>query len=299
MPTGRSGDATPFYEIVERTPVGPIEGAFLNVLESEMPECNRGEGDRMVRLDDGGGREEVCNVYCAQRSCGAAREYLSAHEGALRDRCGSVRYLHGGALEMDASDLADGRACHAKVVGFNLQNQGGELAGACLTCGDDATPVPAAVRPRGETCGREVEATLVRTEGVVPEWYHRTGVLGSLPNHFSCDPRYKGPSPTPHAPEDGDSVVEVDVRGTDIAPDATIGYWASRPTEGVSTAPRAYGDFSNRGIARCKQGICSLPLTLPTPYTEKGKVWKPHVHFSEWKGGRWDLTARTLNLSES
>ena len=125
---------------------------------------------------------------------------------------------------------------------------------------------------------------------------HRAGIPGSS-NHFSCDPRYKGDDLAPHAPSNGKDVLVIDVRGTDVAPDATIGYWASKPSEAVRTAERAYGDFSNRGIARCEAGVCRLPLSLPTPYTEDGKVWKPHVHFAEWKGDRWDLVARTVNLS--
>jgi hypothetical protein len=240
----------------------------------------------MKRLDDGT-TADLCYVYCAQRSCGKAKAFMAENADALREQCGTVAYLHGGALEMDPADLVGGEACHDGIV---EHNQGKGVRPGCLTCtGSEVARVP--MRFGGE----DVEATLFETDEV-PEWYRRTGVVGALPNHFACDARYKD-RPTPHGPSGADAArVTIDISQTSLPPDALLAYWAAQPSERVVTAERAYGDFLNSGIVQCRESLCDFALRRPGRYTADGEVFKAHVHLTEWQRGRWSLDAKTLDI---
>ena len=264
-------------------------GVFLNALSESMPECDRKE--RAVSLDDladHSAREERpnCYVYCAQRSCTAAQVYMQAHKADLETHCATVSYLHGGALEMDRSELADGDACHQKIIEHNMRDG---LQDGCLTCEKDDR-----VKLKMSIDGKPVDATYLRTSGEIPDWYRRSGIVGALPTQFSCDERYK--SPLELHENAGSTTVEMDISGTDLKHDAVIAYWAARPSEDVYTAESAYGAFENSGIVQCKDSVCKFALDLPGRYTSEGRVFKRHIHLAEWQGEQWNLNAKTVDI---
>ncbi|OUU53268.1 MAG: hypothetical protein CBC12_02835 [Candidatus Puniceispirillum sp. TMED52] len=261
-------------------------GVFLNALTEGMPECDRKE--RAVTLDDLKEFEEPpkCYVYCAQRSCTAAQKYMEKHAEELGELCDTVSYIHGGALEMDHKDLVDGPVCHKKIIDHNME-QG--LQDGCLTCkGDDRVKLKMSMN------GDPVDATYLRTSGEIPDWFRRSGIVGTLPTQFSCDERYKA-MPTPHD-NGGSKRVKVDISNTDLPEDALIAYWAANPSEDVHVAEDAYGTFQNSGIVQCKESICEFPIDHPGRYTSEGKVFKSHIHLTEWKGDRWNLDAKTIDI---
>lgn len=266
--------------------LGPKE-VWINALEDAMPECTRRDGaarlEELVTDDP----RAVCYVYCAQRSCDAAKDYLKAHSGELKRKCTSVAYVPGGALEMPSAALVDGETCRAKIVAHNLK---AGLQDGCLTCQADQK-VPIAVRVDDQP----VKATYMPTSATVPDWYHRSGIVGSLPTQFSCDPKYRGDTPTPHQ-RGGASRVLLDISKTGLPADALLAYWAARPSADVAVAEDAYGDFGNSGIVQCEDHKCAFSMDPPGRYTSEGKVFKSHLHVTEWLGDRWNLRAKTIDL---
>lgn len=258
---------------------------FLNALSDKLPECDRKEG--MSTLSELT-HADMCYVYCAQRSCGAATAYMQENEAELREKCSMITYLHNGALGMERDHLVDGATCHRKITDANLEKG---VRSTCLTCdeNDGGATLPMTVD------GAPVPARLVSTRGEIPDWYRRSGILSSLPTQFSCDDRYRAP-PTPHEREDATMQVEVDIGGTDLPSDAVIAYWAAHESDEVYEAAQAYGTFDNSGIARCRQSKCRFALDHPGMYTANGVVYKPHIHFTEWVDGSWNTTAKTIEF---
>lgn len=260
------------------------KSVFLNALSDSLPECDRTEG--MSTLADRS-RADMCYVYCAQRSCGAATAFMEKHKAELRDKCSMITYLHNGALGMEASDLVDGPTCHRKIVESNLEKG---IKGTCLTCDKTDTGHDLPMVANGEA----MHGRLVTTRGEVPDWYARSGIVASLPTQFSCDERYY--PPRPHRPKKASLQLEIDVSGTDLPGDAIIAYWASHETDTIQEAAKAYGEFDNSGIVQCRNARCHLSLDRPGMYTTNGMVYKPHIHFTEWKGDRWNTTAKTIEF---
>lgn len=258
---------------------------FLNALSEQLPECDRKE--KMSTLSELMSAD-MCYVYCAQRSCGAATEYMKTNETELREKCSMITYLHNGALGMEKGELVDGTVCHKKITDANL-NKG--VQSTCLTCDakDSGTELPMTVN------GDAVAARLVTTRGEIPEWYKRTGIVSSLPTQFSCDDRYKFP-PVPHESGDATMQVEVDIAGTGLPSDSVIAYWAAHESDEIHEAAHAYGKFDNSGIARCRESKCRFAVDNPGMYTANGFVYKPHIHFTEWVDGGWNTTAKTIEF---
>lgn len=258
---------------------------FINAL-AEAPECTRRED--ASRLADLSGAEPrpVCYVYCAQRTCDAAQKFMASNADELASKCAAVAYLPGGALEMDPASLIDGQRCHAKIAEHNLKSG---LQPGCLTC-DAETLAKVGMKIDEET----VMATYMPTSDAAPDWYRRAGIVGSLPTQFSCDSRYKGERPTPHA--NGDSTVSLDISSTDLPKDALLAYWAAKPSTDIVSAERAYGEFTNSGIVQCADSVCDFAISRPARYTADGKVFKRHIHVTEWLGDRWNLKAKTIDI---
>jgi hypothetical protein len=283
--------------VCERAPRALAAGdVFVNVLRDTLPECDRvGGGERTLSpravLTRGDGdapetprRHGTCYVYCAQRSCGAARTFLHDHAEALASRCSDVVYLRNGALSMVPSSLSDGKRCHDKVRAHSV-----EVDAGCLTCGSESTPV------RVHVNGARVRGSTYRsTSSGTPSWYRRADLWSPMPAQFHRDPKYANP-PQPHAPE-GATDVRLHTSGTDLADDALVAFWAAQPSGEVREAHEAYGKFTNSGITQCDRGVCRMRLKgAPGKYTTEGKVFKPHVHLSEWKGDHWGAV-KTVTL---
>ena len=260
------------------------KSVYLNALADKLPECDRKTA--MSTLSDGK-HADMCYVYCAQRSCGAAKAYMQNNHKELRHKCSMITYLHNGALSMDPNDLVDGNACHNKITQSNKKKG---VKSTCLTCdeNDKGSKLPLKIN------GVVTPSQIVTTKGKVPDWYQRRGIVASLPTQFSCDKRYNPPQP--HQPERAASTFEIDISNTELPPDAILGYWASRKSNEIVEASRAYGNFDNSGIVQCRKSICEFKLDHPGMYTTEGKVYKPHVHFTEWKGDRWNMVAKTIEF---
>lgn len=259
------------------------DAVFINALSAAMPECD--SKVRSVTLDDLKTYDRPsCYVYCAQRSCDAATSYMKENKDDLAKLCSSVSYIHGGALEMDQSSLADGKACHAKIADHNMR---GGLRDGCLTC-DTKDKVNVKMTIQGE----EISGTYYQTKPEIPDWYRRSGIVGSLPTQFSCDERYK--APVPH--HNGGDKVSLDISGTGLPKDAVLAYWAAEASDEVMSAENAYGAFRNSGIVQCEESICRFHIHQPGRYTEDGKVFKSHIHVTEWEGDRWNLNAKTIDI---
>lgn len=261
---------------------------YLNTLSSNLPECDR--KNDMSTLEDGM-HADMCYVYCAQRSCNAAKTFLEEHQTELREKCSMITYLHNGAIEMAQEELVDGPVCHQKIVESNIQKKG--VQSTCLTCdaGDDGVFIKATRN------GQAISANLVTTKGEVPDWYHRRGIIASLPTQFSCDERYH--PPRPHQPSNASSKFQIDISPTDLPPNTTLAYWAAKDSQEVVDASAAYGDFENSGIVNCRDSICNLSLDTPGMYTTEGNVYRPHIHFTEWLGDRWNTTAKTIEFDSN
>lgn len=282
----------PHYQCVR-----PNDVAFLNVLSEGMPECDR-KNDPMMNWKDDDTKKDVCYVYCAQKTCHAAKNFMESHDEELRSRCGTVVYLPEGALGMHPSELVDGELCHANIAKHNL---GKGVQGGCLTCeeagGSGSEEEGTSVRVTVDDT--PVHATYFETKREVPEWFQRSGIVGLLPPPFSCDPRYKE-SPVPHAPSSLSSMAKVrmDISETGLPRDAVLGYWAAHGGKGddILVAEKAYGSFENSGIVQCVDAMCEFDLVPPKRYTTEGKVFKSHFHFTEWLGNRWNLDAKTVDI---
>jgi hypothetical protein len=274
--------------ICDRNPTREDEGGvYLNVLGESMPECDRRDGsitlDGLRKLDT---PPSHCYIYCAQRSCDTAKNYMREHEQELDSLCSSVRYIHGGALEMNREDLVDGDTCHRKIVDHNMKEGG--LRDGCLTCGEgDKVGIDVTID------GTPVDATYLKTSEKIPDWYRRAGIVGALPTQFSCDTRYKVPVPHHNG---GSNTVEMNISKTGLPADSLLAYWASRSSDRVEVAEKAYAGFENSGIVQCDNSICRFRIDTPGRYTSEGKVYKSHIHLAEWEGDRWNLVAKTVNI---
>lgn len=279
--------------VCEDTPstFDPKHEVVLNALHSSMPQCDLVDEPAFVTsVPDGRRRFSNCNVYCAQRSCHAAVGFMNDHAEALDQGCEAITYLRNGALSMAEEKLSDGAKCHASVIQHN------EAAdGTCLTC-----------TKRQETAietyvdgSRDYGARYNVTDGVVPDWYHRSDISTLLPPQFTCDARYKN-TPTPHAPEGARQRVAITLDRSRPA-EATLAYWAAdaHPEGEVQEPHVAYGSFDNSGIVQCSERRCEFELRPPGRYTAEGRVFRPHVHFSEWKGDHWSPMVETVSLSRT
>lgn len=286
---------------------------YLNALASSLPSCDRKtDGSTLASLTErtkrDGAKVDRCYVYCAQRSCGAAKTWMEDNERALVSSCEEVVYLPSGALAMEEVDLVDGRSCHDGIVAHNPR-----ASTSCLTCGDDTVPITVSVR--GEATPRR--GLLSESEERIPDWYRRDGTLSPLPSYLSCASS-QTPSERPddaaasrrrslprttglareRAANESTLHVTVDLRGTSLPEDALLAYWAADPSERVRRATDAYGAFGNRGISQCSEGKCNLVVDRPGQYTEGGKVFPEHVHFTYWKDGTaWDTRVKTIEWS--
>lgn len=274
----------PRTRVCERPPshVGDAD-VFLNALHGALPECDHASHAATL---EGLERASHCYVYCAQRSCDAAKDYLVSRADELEAKCDATTYLHNGALGMHESELVDGAGCHANIVEHNAVQDTG-----CLNC-DARTTVDVALALDGQ---ERVGAQFLPTRPSAPEWFKRASIWSRLPPQFSRDARYANP-PQAHDPR-GSTTVRLDTTGTGIAEDATLAYWASKPDERVREAHDAYDDFTNSGIVACERRTCGFTVDAPGAYTADGKVFRPHIHVAEWKGDHWG-DAATVTLGD-
>ena len=259
------------------------DGVYINALNG-MGECDRKNSMSSLEGLSSFSSPPKCYVYCAQRTCGAAESFMKKNSQALSEGCSSVYYVKGGALEMREEDLVDGKVCHSKIIDHNMK---GGVKRGCLTCEEgEGVSIPLTVD------GEEVEATYFETKEGVPDWYERNGIDGSLPPHFFNDERYV--SPLEHG--EGKNRIRMNVRRTGIKKDAKLAYWASNPSDKVEVAENAYGNFENRGIVFCKGYDCDFDLNVPSRYTSEGKVFKKHIHVTDWNGKKWNEKAKTIDI---
>ena len=272
----------------EKVPSFDSNAVFINALSEEMPECDRKANARQLNSLSTEDPLPTCYVYCAQRSCGAAKQFMMKHEFELSSKCESVLYLHGGALEMQPDELVDGTKCHANIIASNMKKG---VQDGCLNCAADEK-----IALSMTMNDIPVNATLMSTHDTIPDWFLRSGIVSTLPTPFSCDDRYRN-APTDHGPEGGGNTrVRLDISNTDLPKDATLAYWAAHSRDKVVIAKDAYGDFTNSGIVHCKDNVCDFGVDYPGMYTAEGKVFKHHIHFTEWLGTHWNLTAKTIDL---
>jgi hypothetical protein len=75
-------------------------------------------------------------------------------------------------------------------------------------------------------------------------------------------------------------------------------YWAAKkPRNGhVVSQKEAYGDYSNRGVGRVKNGQLSVCVDQPQVYSVKGTIYAPHLHFcfSLKNKDKWDSKVFSL-----
>ena len=270
----------PYQEVCEFPPSRLKSGeTYINALHESMPACDRVEKTTPLENLEAADR---CFIYCAQRSCDAAKDFMDKHRAELRDKCSKITYLPNGALSMNKKDLKQGVTCHAQIIQHNEKAS----KNACLTCSPQSVDIDATYD------GRPLNARHAVTDDKIPDWYIRRGIYSSLPPMFTCDPRFRVPSV--HSSDT--PVLRLDIRDTQIPPDATIGYWASKPTDEILEAGKAYANFENSGVAKCSSGVCELNIAYPGRYTEDGKVFNPHIHFAVWEGDRWDTVAHTVEF---
>lgn len=270
--------------VCERAPTHVNVGdVFINALHADMPECDRASHSATLRDLK---HAPHCYVYCAQRSCGAAKEFMIENADEIEAKCDEVTYLHNGALGMHQSELKDGATCHANVVAHNTVQEVG-----CLNC-DGRSTVDVGLTVNGE---ERAGAQYLAARPSAPEWFKRSSIWSRHPPQFSCDARYANP-PQTHDPS-GSERVRLDTTGTGIQEDAKLAFWASKPDERVREAHAAYGDFSNSGITQCNRHTCEFTVDAPGAYTADGTVFRPHIHVSEWKGDHWGSVA-TVTLGD-
>ena len=249
----------------------------LNALHLEMPECDvKGRKNTLDSFQ----KSDNCYVYCAQRSCSAAKNYISANADVLADKCAQITYLHNGALSMPPSLLVDGDKCHSNILKHNSK-------GNCITCTAD-TSIDVYLNNVKHEGATYSNANLPR-----PEWYARKQIYSKLPPQFSQDQRYL--VPVLHEPV-GDTLVEFDPKSLGMEEDALLAFWASKKTSTVAEAHRAYGNFENSGITKCSKNKCRFVLERPASYTADGKVSKPHIHMTHWEGSQWSDNVKTIHI---
>lgn len=268
--------------VCERPPAHVEDGAvFLNALHTSMPECDR--ASRSATLEDLD-RASHCYVYCAQRSCGAAKDFMVERADDLAAKCDAVTYLRNGALGMNESELVDGGRCHANIVAHNSVQKTG-----CLNC-DASSPVDVDLIINDE---KRSGAQYLQARPSAPDWFKRASIWSRHPPQFSRDPRYANP-PQTHDPR-GSARMRLDTTGTGIRENATLAFWASKPDTHVREAHDAYDDFTNSGIVQCERHTCEFTVDTPGAYTADGTVFRPHIHVSEWRGDHWgDVATVTL-----
>lgn len=254
---------------------------YVNALADEMPACDRLHDTVNLNALD---HADTCFVYCAQRSCQAANEFMEKNAKELRHKCDDIVYLHNGALSMPANELKDGMKCHADIIEFNRKHKEND---GCLSCqGNTSIPVDV------EIDGQATTGEFLRTDDAIPDWYIQNGIYSPLPPQFTCDGRYKHPV-QPHAK--GSSLLKV-MLPKEEPRNSTIAFWAAKPAREIKEAHAAYDTFENAGIVQCVEHVCEIPLDLPGSYTADGKVFPRHLHYTEWAGDRWNMTARTINF---
>ena len=90
---------------------------YINALSESMPFCNiLGKSATVNDIKTG----DVCNVYCAQPSCDAAKKYLKSHDFS---KCSRVNYLKQGALHINKSLLQNGDECHNAIHEWNASRK--------------------------------------------------------------------------------------------------------------------------------------------------------------------------------
>ena len=211
---------------------------FINALHSDMPECDR--ASHAATLDQlETAKASHCYVYCAQRSCNAAVDFMASEADKLEERCDAVTYLHNGALGMSEAELVDGARCHARIVAHNTVQDSG-----CLNC-DAQKQTAVGLTVDGQTLAG---AQYLPARASAPGWFKRASIWSRHPPQFSRDARYTNP-PQTHDPS-GSVRVSLDTAGTGISEDAVLAFWASKPDEHVREAQDAYDDFTNSGIVQ-------------------------------------------------
>lgn len=263
---------------------------FLNALSATMPMCDLADQQRM-RTPDELSNERRCYVYCAQRSCHAAVDFMKEHADVLSEQCNELIYLRNGALSMPAERLRDGVSCHSSILEHNPP--GDE---PCLTCGQRTEPLAVALDGVSQP-----EARYTTTHGDIPDWYYRVDMSSVLPRFFHCDEKFRQHPPVPYAATQEPDAVDVTMAvppGMSEERPLYLAYWAATPSDAVREAHVAYGDFSNRGIMRCDD-VCRFRMEPPGAYTAEGKTYEPHVHVSEWLGDHWSRTVGTVTFPHS
>lgn len=255
---------------------------FLNALSSDMPSCDRKENATTLENLE---HADTCYVYCAQHSCGAAKKYMQEHRDELRQKCDNITYLTNGALSMNRDSLVDGKKCHDQIIEYNKKNTNTDKA--CLTCIKDSQPIDNATYDN-----KHINVRYSFTDDSIPDWYIRNGIYSPLPPIFTCDKRFH--PPVMH--NEDRSILHVNLENKGLPKDAILAYWAAKPNDEKVEAHRAYGDFSNSGIIQCDNYECDIPVAFPGIYTEHGETFNPHVHFTHWKGDRWDTVAKTIEF---
>ena len=303
-------DLNPSFNVCESSP-NDIEygGVYINVLKDSLPQCDRAHdttlsiGEALEKVRERGGEKfSDCNVYCAERYCGASHKEMVDKESEYMEACSSVNYIRSGALGMREEDLVDGKSCREAIVKTNK-----EANASCLTC-----------------IKEEVEPALLLVNGVIkegatismtsssngpPDWYARSGAWGNLPPFFHTDPVFSSKADKLESVyPSGSSGIEtlsltLDLRGTSFSEASSprtkrvLAFWAAEDGgRGAEEAHIAYGNFGNRGISICEEDVCEMKVRKPGQYFAEKKLYPRHVHFTEWKGDRWSQDVGTINF---
>ena len=93
----------------------PPEEKIMHALSDTMPMCDLASGVDDVKTIQFG---DVCNVYCAQKTCDAAVRYMNEHKNDFK-KCKHINYWKQGSIEIDEALLADGQACKEAIREWN------------------------------------------------------------------------------------------------------------------------------------------------------------------------------------
>lgn len=162
----------------------------------------------------------------------------------------------------------------------------------CFTC-SKANNQDITIHRIDGTADPYIEDTkLSETKSIIPFWFKKAGNYSPLPASITCDDSLNPfhsdlpeQFPYPH-----DESITFNINDINNFPQIkhrqqTIYFWAAHPKDlyhpKIKSAPKAYGDFSNSGIARVdKHGNVTIHLASPQPYTVDGILYPPHVHFT-------------------
>ena len=124
--------------------------------------------------------------------------------------------------------------------------------------------------------------------GKLAKWIKKQGRVTALP------PKRPKPTHRSYYPTKSTVSVELKVGGKN----RKVLFWVSdadKIGDSIKTAPNAYKDYKNMGIAWIKNGILKLKCRSPCPYFEEGKIWPPHIHYSEAKNkDEWKRSVFTI-----